>query len=126
MNLFLTHRMHVNFLSRLPASTWFYRVVTVGIALLAHLCVCLTIMGLPFPPNLFERLLVDYRLYLYSTRRERRENFVRFMDSMRLAERFAETPEPNTYLRFFYNRYQRYQPYLAATAPTISPSGAVP
>ena len=66
-------------------------------------------MGLPFPPNLFERFLVDYRLYLYSTRRERRENFVRFMDNLHFAERWAETPDPNTYLRFFYRRYQRYQ-----------------
>ena len=85
-----------------------------GIALLAHLCVCLTIMGLPFPPNIFERLLVDYRLYLYSTRRERRENFVRFMDSLHFAERWAETPVPNTYLKFFYRRYERYKAYLAA------------
>src|SRR5262245_49790889 len=116
LNQVLTHRMHGNILSRLPAPTWFDRGVTLGIAVVAHLCVCLTIMGLPFPPNLFERLLVDYRLYLYSTRHERRENFVRFMDSMHFAERFAETPDPNTYLRFFYHRYQRYQAYLAATA----------
>jgi hypothetical protein len=116
LNQVLTHRMHGNILERLPAPTWFDRAVTLGLAVLAHLCVCLTIMGLPFPPNVFERLLVDYRLYLYSTRRERRENFVRFMDSMHFAERWAETPDPNTYLRFFYRRYQRYQAYLAATA----------
>ena len=116
LNQVLTHRMHGNILSRLPAPTWFDRGVTLVIAVVAHLCVCLTIMGLPFPPNVFERLLVDYRLYLYSTRRERRENFVRFMDSMHFTERFAETPDPNTYLCFFYNRYQRYQAYLAATA----------
>jgi len=115
-NQVLTHRIHGNILSRLPAPTWFDRGVTLGIAVVAHLYGSIVIMGLPFPPNIFERLLVDYRLYLYSTRRERWENFVRFADSVRLAERFAETPEPNTYLRFFHNRYQRYKAYLAATA----------
>ncbi len=115
-NQVLTHKMHGNILSRLPAPTWFDCGVTLVLAALAHLCVCLTIMGLPFPPNVVERCLVDYRLYFYSTRRERRENFVRLMDSLHFAERFAETPEPNTYLRFFYRRYQRYQAYLTATA----------
>jgi hypothetical protein len=115
-NQVLTHRIHGNILARLPEPTWCDRGVTLGITVVAHLYACVVIMGLPLPPNVFERLLVDYRLYLYSTRRERRENFVRFADTIRLAERFAETPEPNTYLRFFYNRYQSYQAYLAATA----------
>jgi hypothetical protein len=115
LNQVLTHRMHGNILSRLPEPTWFNKVVTLGFAVLAHLCVCLTIMGLPFPPNIFERLLVDYRIYFYSTRRERRENFVRFMDSMNFAQRWAETPDPNTYLKFFYRRYQRYKEYLATS-----------
>lgn len=112
-NQVLTHRMHRNILSRLPEPNLFDKGVTVGFSVMAHLLVCLTIMGLPFPPNLFERLLVDYRLYFYSTKRERWQNFVRFMDSMDFAQRYAETPKPNTYLRFFYRRYQRYQAYLA-------------
>ena len=63
-----------------------------------------------------ERLLVDYRLYLYSTRRQRRENFVKFFDTQNFEERWKEIPEPNTYLKFFYRRYQRYKAYLSATA----------
>jgi len=116
LNRVLTHRMHGNILARLPEPRWYDHGVTLGFAALAHLCVCFTIMGLPFPPNLFERLLVDYRLYLRSTRRERYANFVRFMDSMNFAQRWAETPAPNTYLKFFYRRYQRYKASLAANA----------
>lgn len=115
-NELLTHRMHRNILDRLPPPTWLDRIVTVMLAALAHACVSLTIMGLPLPPQIFERLLVDYRIYLYSTRRERYENFVRFLDSLNFAERAAATAEPNTYLRFVQRRYDRYRAYLARTA----------
>jgi len=115
-NQVLTHRMHGNILARLPEPTWLDRGVTLMLAAFAHLCVTLTIMGLPLPPNVFERLLVDYRLYFYSTRRERRENFVRFLDGQRFAERWAEMAEPNTYLRFVGRRYESYKAYLAKTA----------
>ena len=115
-NQLLTHRMHGNILARLPRPTWFDRGVTLLLAALAHSCVSLTIMGLPFPPHLFERLLVDYRIYLRSTRRERYENFVRFMDNLNFVERAAATSEPNTYLRFIHRRYDRYQAYLTKTA----------
>jgi hypothetical protein len=116
LNQVMAHRMHRNILERLPQPRWFDYVVTFGFNILAHLCVCFTIMGVPIPPNLFERLLVDYRLYVYSSRRERRANFIRFMDSMHFLERWAEIPEPNSYLRFFHRRYERYKAYLEATA----------
>jgi hypothetical protein len=74
-------------------------------------------MGLPIPPVLFERLLVDYRIYLHSTRRQRCENFVRFLDSQLFSERYADTAEPNTYLLFLRHRYDRCQAYLAKTMP---------
>lgn len=115
-NELLTHRMHGNILERLPPPSWLDRCVTVMLATLAHACVSLTIMGLPFPPQIFERLLVDYRIYLYSTRRERYENFVRFMDSLNFLERAAAMSDPSSYLRFIRRRYDRYRAYLARTA----------
>ena len=106
----------------MPEPNWFDRGVTLAIAVIAHLAVTLTIMGLPFPPNVFERLLVDYRLYLYSTKRERLESFVRFLNSVDFEARWAETAEPNTYLRFFHRRYERARAYLEKTAPKIDPT----
>lgn len=126
-NELLTHRMYGNILDRLPPPTWLDRIMTVMLAALAHACVSLTIMGLPLPPQIFERLLVDYRIYLYSTRRERYDNFVRFLDRLNFVERAAATSEPNTYLRFVQRRYDRYRAYLARTADragrTLASSG---
>jgi hypothetical protein len=121
-NQLITHRVYGSILARLPEPSWFDRGVTLAIAVIAHLTVTLTIMGLPFPPNVFERLLVDYRLYLYSTKRERLESFVRFLNSVDFEARWAETAEPNTYLRFFHRRYERARAYLDKTAPKTDPT----
>jgi hypothetical protein len=115
-NQVLTHRMHANILARLPEPTWFDRGVAVIISVLAHTCISLSLMGTPFPPTVFEHMLVDYRIYLYSTRRERCENFVRFLDALRFTEKCDEMSKPNTYLRFVRGRYDRSQAYLLKTA----------
>jgi len=81
---------------------------------LAHLCVCLTIMGVPFHRiysngswSIIDSTLLD--------RRERRQNYVRFMDSMHFAEAGPKHRTPIV-LCFFYRRYKELSGLLANEA----------
>ncbi len=104
-NRVLSMRIQKPLLDRLNPPNAFDYIVAFFFSLLALFTMILTIMGLPIPPTIFELLLVDYRIYFVSTRAERALNRVKFMESIRLEERYQQTQNPNTYLKFTYKNY---------------------
>jgi hypothetical protein len=124
-NSVLSMQMHKNLLDRLPEPNLFDYGVSFLCALLVLGVSMLTVVGLPvLPPPLFELLLVDHRIYFYSTRAERIANIVAFWDAIRLEERFAQIPQPNTYLKWVYRRHTRLKAYLAKHALMQEPAQA--
>jgi fatty acid desaturase len=111
-NSVLSMVMHKNLLDRLPPSNLFDYIVTLLISLLAIVASMITVAGAPFPPTMFELLLVDYRVLWVSTKAERYANFITFWDRLNLEERYRQAPNPNTYFRWVYRRYQYRKEYL--------------
>jgi fatty acid desaturase len=112
-NTVMTMRIQKDLLARLGAPNPFDYVVAFFCSLVALGACMFTVTGLPVPPTIFELLLVDYRIYFNSTKAERFTNAVAFWDTVRLEERYHQTPEPNTYLKWVYKRYCRMKTYLA-------------
>jgi hypothetical protein len=97
---------HKNLLDRLPPPNFFDYIVTFLISLVALVASMITVAGAPIPPTMFELLLVDYRVLRVSTKAERYANTVAFWDRLNLEERYRQAPNPNTYFRWVYRRYQ--------------------
>lgn len=111
-NSVLSMVMHKNLLDRLPPPNLFDYIVTFFLSILALVAAMITVAGAPFPPNMLELLLVDYRVLRSSTKAERYANVVAFWDRLHLEERYRQAPNPNTYLQWVYRRYQYRKEYL--------------
>ncbi|MDX2272534.1 MAG: hypothetical protein NW237_11405 [Cyanobacteriota bacterium] len=112
-NKVLTMHIQKNLLERLGSPNFFDYIVEGFCALIALGACMFTVLGLPVPPTIFELLLVDYRVFFVSTKAERYSNAVAFWEGIHLAERFEQTAEPNTYLKWVYRRYLKMKDYLA-------------
>jgi hypothetical protein len=115
-----SQKMHKNILERLPTPNFLNVIVTLFICVVAHVSICLTILGFFIAPIPFEPFLVDYRIFTKSTPVERMTNFIKFMDNVELHEKFQQTKEPNTYLNFVHARYQRFKARLATAVATAT------
>jgi hypothetical protein len=124
-NEVMTMRIQKPILERLGPPNPFDYVVAFFCSFVALASCMFTVVGVPIPPTVFELLLVDYRVYLHSTKAERFSNSVAFWDSINLEKRFNETPEANrnTYLKWVYRRYCKMKAYLEKHPPA-SPTPA--
>lgn len=117
-NTLINGETHANILGRLPPAGPLAHVVQVLVAALTHVAMCFVVMGIPIPPNFFELPLLDWRAMVRSTRRERLENWVKFIERIELPQRYPTMQNPNTYARFFYWRYLRAKAKLGQALPT--------
>lgn len=121
-NTVLSQRVHAELLGRLPAPGPLSYAVAFLVTLLVHVSTVLAALGLPFPPVIFELAMVDWRVFFYSTRRERMQAKVAYLEGIGLPERFASSPNPNTFLRFYHRWYLRMKGTLAAEGVVAAPS----
>lgn len=119
-NNVLAMRVQKNLLDRLPEPNAFDYVVTFGISVVALLASMLAVAGLPIPPNAFELMLVDYRIFFYSTKAERNLNKIAFLDSLHLEERYLKAENPNTYFKWTYRYYNWMKKSLEKDAAAIA------
>ncbi|MBC8123133.1 MAG: hypothetical protein H7Y22_15005 [Gemmatimonadaceae bacterium] len=122
-NKVLTHLVQANILTRLGPPNLFDYAVAFICSLLGLFAMMLTILGLPVPPTVLEPLLVDWRIYFVSTRRERTLNRIAFLESVRLEERYLQTTSPNIYLQYVYGRYRRMKEYIATHPVAVNARG---
>lgn len=116
-NSVLAMKIHADILKRLPKPRLFDYGVAFLICLVNHGLCTLAALGLPYPPFLFEPLLVDWRIYTHSTRLERAQQKLLFLDQLKLAEAFEEIEQPNIYLRFLFRRYTQLRRFVEAHQP---------
>lgn len=97
-NNVLSHHVHHDILARLPRPRPHEYLVQLLVSFAVLIGSTMTILGLPFPPVVFELAMVDYRAYFASTRAERYGNSIALWDSLRLRERAAMMKRHNGYM----------------------------
>lgn len=113
-NILINHRIHANLFARLGPPSFFDYVVAVLLLPIPFMLMLLTLMGLPLSPPRFEPLLIDWRVYFVSTRRERAANRVIFFENvMQIEALYRSVEHPTKLQQFVYNNYQRMKKYAA-------------
>lgn len=113
-NRTMAHDVQADLLARLGPPNPFDYFVAWLISVGSMFVMLLTIMGLPIAPGVLELALVDWRVYTVSKRSERIRNRLTYMDSLNFVERYQSTPNPNTYLKWMFWRYNNWKKYVAA------------
>jgi len=87
--------------ARLPAPRWYNYVFQFLATSMVFFFTVLTIIGAPIPLMIFEPCLVDYRLYLVSTRAERYKRLLAFWAQLEMPQRATEEKYKNANAYFW-------------------------
>jgi hypothetical protein len=118
-NQVLSQIVQKQLFARIPAPKWYDYVIQGFLTLVIIFMTCLTVLGLPVPPTIFEACLVDYRIFFYSSRAERYANQIGFLDAMEMVARKHELVNPNAYFVLVLKNYEKMLDYLKKYAPDI-------
>jgi len=93
---------------RIPAPKWYDHIVQLFVTVIAVLGYSGTVLGLPVLPNVFEPLLIDYRILQYSTKEERSAAIAGMWEALEIEDFHKNISRPNAYLSRVVDNYHEH------------------
>jgi hypothetical protein len=108
-NKLMFHDVFAPLYARIPAPQWYDKLIQIFVAVLSVVGYGGTVLGFSMFPNMFEPLLIDYRIFFYSTKEERSACLLSLWEALHLMDFKKNVAKPNAYLSLTFKNFEYHK-----------------